>query len=131
MMQKDSGQSRNYYLRAGRHTLIGNWIEQITDFFFPWGTYCVCCGNFIDRQRSYCICDHCMQKIGWGRIEVPVDGVKQTKKENDRNTIPMFDEDFPLDSIRCCMKYGLYERRFIVALKYNGYTCLLYTSRCV
>ena len=28
----------------------------------------------------------------------------------------------PVDSIRACMKYGLYERRLIFELKYNGHT---------
>lgn len=76
--------------------------EKAADFLFPWGTYCVCCGNFIDKSRTYCLCDHCIRKIRWGHVKV--------------------EGQIPVDSVRACMKYGLYERRLIFELKYNGHT---------
>ena len=81
---------------------LGKAAEAAADFFFPWGTYCVACGSLIDRRRSYCLCDHCMEQIRWGNVRVPAEA--------------------PLDSISACMQYGLTARQLIFALKYNGKT---------
>lgn len=97
-------------------------MEQLTDFFFPWGTYCICCGNFIDRQRSYCICDHCIRHISWGNVEVPPQSLKQNHFTGPEAERLQEEGGIPVDSIRACMKYGLYERRIIFELKYNRHT---------
>ncbi len=92
-----------------------------SDFFFPWGTYCVCCGNFIDEKRAYCLCDHCVGKIGWGNIEIKKDTLLERHEEGLDIGLPAeCFREWPLDSIRSCMKYGIYERRLIFELKYNG-----------
>ena len=93
-----------YLIRRGP-AWLQHLAEQTADFFFPWGTYCVVCGNYIDRSRSYCLCDHCIRHITCGHAELLQEegGIR-------------------LDSIRACMKYGLYERRLIFDLKYNGHT---------
>ena len=94
------------YLIPGKYQWLDALKDKVTDFFFPWGTYCICCGNFIDETRTYCICDHCMRNISWGNISI---NHKDEKAE-------MF------DSTVSCMGYGIYERSIIFNLKYNGNT---------
>ena len=96
--------------------------EWAVEFFFPWGTYCVCCGNFIDSRRSYLLCDHCVRHITWGRVEIPVDSLKLNQFTGPEAQRLQEEGGIPLDSIRGCMKYGLYERRIIFELKYNRNT---------
>ena len=102
------------------------WIRRFgkaaAEFFFPWGTYCICCGNFIDRHRSYCICDHCIRHIRWGNISIPPESLKQNNFVGPEAERLQQEGGIPLDSIRACMKYGLYERRIIFELKYNRHT---------
>lgn len=92
------------------------------DFFFPWGTYCVCCGNFIDNRRSYLLCDHCIHHITWGNVEIPPESLKHNHFTGPEAEFLQREDGIPLDSIRACMKYGLYERRLIFELKYNRHT---------
>ena len=96
--------------------------EQAADFFFPWGTYCICCGNFIDGRRSYCLCDHCIRKMTFGNVEIPPQSLKHNQFTGPEAERLQLEGGIPLDSIRACMKYGLYERRLIFELKYNGHT---------
>jgi len=103
-------------------------MEQLTDFFFPWGTYCICCGNFIDRQRSYCICDHCIRHIAWGNVEIAPQSLRQNHFTGPEAERLQEEGGIPVDSIRACMKYGLYERRIIFELKYNRRT---YVARII
>lgn len=93
----------------------------LTDFFFPWGTYCVCCGNFIDKHRTYCLCDHCIRQIRWGNVQIPVDSLKENQFTGD-GAKRIREEGVPIDSVRACMQYGLYSRRLIFELKYNGHS---------
>ncbi|MBR5230349.1 MAG: ComF family protein [Firmicutes bacterium] len=86
-------------------------------WLFPMATYCLCCGKYINSSRSYCICDHCIRHINWGHVEIDL------RKEGHRLGRPSC-----LDSARGCMKYGLYERRLIFDLKYDGRT---YVSRAI
>ncbi len=101
-------------------------LEKVRDLFFPWGTYCICCGNFIDQSRTYCLCDHCIRQIGWGNVEIApcslldnqfTGAAAEALKRREAQG-----KGIPVDSIRACMKYGLYERRLIFELKYNGHT---------
>lgn len=96
--------------------------EAAVDFFFPWGTYCVCCGNFIDNRRSYLLCDHCIHHITWGNVEIPPESLKHNHFTGPEAEFLQREDGIPLDSIRACMKYGLYERRLIFELKYNRHT---------
>ena len=45
-------------------------MDALMDFVYPQNLYCIVCGNFIDRTRKYCLCDHCIRHIEWGNIEV-------------------------------------------------------------
>ena len=92
--------------------------EQTADFFFPWGTYCVICGNYIDRSRSYCLCDHCIRHITWGHVEIPPESLRNNNFTGPEAELLQEKGGIPLDSIRACMKYGLYERRLIFDLKF-------------
>ena len=74
-------------------------------------TYCVCCGNLIDRSRSYCLCDHCIRRIEWGWLQV--DLAAQAAEAGRENY---------LDSAVACISYGLYGRGLIFDLKYNKHT---------
>ena len=102
------------------------WLHRLAsaavEFFFPWGTYCICCGNFIDNRRSYCICDHCIRHITWGNVEILPETLKQNQFTGPEAERLQEEGGIPLDSVRACMKYGLYERRIIFELKYNRNT---------
>lgn len=70
------------------------------DILFPHGTYCILCGKFIDGTRTYDLCDHCIRHMTF------------------KNTYIDSEYDFAMAS----MGYGLYERRLIFNLKYDGKT---------
>ena len=91
--------------------------KQTADFFFPMGTYCICCGKYIDHTRTYALCDHCIRHIRWGQIEINLDAEGKHWKR------PAY-----LDSASACAFYGLYSRRLIFELKYNGHT---YVARSI
>lgn len=110
------------YLRERGPAWVNAVCEIAADFFFPWGTYCVVCGNYIDGKRSYCICDHCIRHITWGHVQIPPESLRQNNFTGPEAEALQGEGGIPLDSIRACMKYGLYERRLIFELKYNGHT---------
>ena len=105
-----------YYFEKG-DSIITRAAESVTQLLFPMATYCLCCGKYINGSRSYCICDHCIQRINWGHVEI--DLVEEARRLGRPSA---------LDSARACMKYGLYERRLIFDLKYDGLT---YVSRAI
>ena len=113
---------RQQYLNLRGPAWMQRAAELAVEFFFPWGTYCICCGNFIDNRRSYCICDHCIRHITWGNVEIPSQSLKLNQFTGPEAEKLQADGGIPLDSIRGCMKYGLYERRIIFELKYNRNT---------
>ncbi len=86
-------------------------FEKILQLLFPMGTYCICCGKYIDLTRTYCLCDQCMTAINWGHIFIDLD---TERKEAGRTEY--------LDSALSCMVYGLHSRRLIFDLKYNKKT---------
>ena len=110
-----------YLIRRGP-AWLQHLAEQTADFFFPWGTYCVVCGNYIDRSRSYCLCDHCIRHITWGHVEILPESLRNNNFTGPEAELLQEEGGIPMDSIRACMKYGLYERRLIFDLKYNGHT---------
>ena len=86
-------------------------IDKAAELVYPTATYCLVCGNFIDETRSFCLCDHCVRRIDWGFIEL--DLVAQSQQQKRRLYI---------DSGRACFGYGLYSRRVVFDLKYNGHS---------
>ena len=74
----------------------------IEKYIFPKGLYCVVCGKYIDDKRKYGLCDHCIRRMNFGCSEF--------------DCSPYFDYGF------AAMGYGLYERRLIFNLKYDGKT---------
>ena len=91
--------------------------EAVVQWIFPFSTYCLCCGKPVDGTRSYSICDHCIHHITWGNIRIDLEA------ESRRLSRPSC-----LDSAVACVKYGLYERRLIFDLKYDGKT---YVARAI
>ena len=95
------------------------------DFVFPDNLYCMCCGNIIDRSRTYSLCDHCMTSIHWNLSDPRVINIKPIKRfvdgiENEScSTIADHEKDF-MSMIKCA-DYGIYERSIIFALKYDGH----------
>ncbi len=85
--------------------------EALADFVYPPATYCIACGNFIDSRREYLLCDHCIRHIDWGLVELDV--AEQSRQMG---------WEIPLDSVRACYGYGLYGRRVVFELKYNGHS---------
>ena len=94
-------------MEMGRKKLM----DALMDFVYPQNLYCIVCGNFIDRTRKYCLCDHCIRHIEWGNIEVDL----------SRQPDYIGNSEY-VDSVRACFKYGLYSRRLIFELKYNGHS---------
>ena len=101
-----------YYLTG--NSRIHVFFEKILQLLFPMGTYCVCCGKYIDLTRTYCLCDQCMAAINWGHIFIDLD---EERKEAGRTKY--------LDSALSCMVYGLHSRRLIFDLKYNKKTFMI------
>ena len=91
--------------------------EAVLQWVFPLSTYCLCCGKPVDNTRSYSICDQCIHHITWGNIHIDLES------ESRRLGRPCH-----LDSAVACVKYGLYERRLIFDLKYDGRT---YVARAI
>lgn len=91
--------------------------EGMLQLLFPLSTYCICCGKPVDASRSYSICDHCIHHIMWGNIHIDLEAESRRLGRPAR-----------LDSAVACMKYGLYERRLIFDLKYDGRT---YVARAI
>lgn len=73
--------------------------ELILEYVFPPSLYCVCCGNIIDETRTYNLCDHCMEHMGWNFDEM-----------NEANGLKVLK----------CVEYGIYGRTLIFSLKYKN-----------
>lgn len=86
-------------------------IDRAAECVYPTATYCLVCGNFIDETRSFCLCDHCICRIDWGFIELDLAAQSQQQKRR-----------LYIDSGRACFGYGLYSRRVVFDLKYNGHS---------
>ena len=86
-------------------------IDKAAELVYPTATYCLVCGNFIDETRSFCLCDHCVRRIDWGFIELDLAAQSQQQKRR-----------LYIDSGRACFGYGLYSRRVVFDLKYNGHS---------
>ncbi|MDD6882071.1 MAG: ComF family protein [Firmicutes bacterium] len=78
--------------------------EIIDDLLFPKGLYCITCGKYIDNTRTYCLCDHCIRHMSFGSRDLECGEY--------------------LDKASAAMGYGLYERRIVFNLKYDGKTYL-------
>ena len=101
----------------GRGELPFRTAERLLQMVFPLSTYCLCCGKAVDGTRSYSICDQCIRHITWGRIRIDLESESRRLGRPSR-----------LDSAVACVKYGLYERRLIFDLKYDGRT---YVARAI
>ncbi len=100
-----------YYGDNGLIPFIVDIANHLLTLAFPPGTYCLCCGKYIDERRTYLLCDHCIHHFTWGMVEVDL---KRQQKKTGR--------EMYLDRVIACMKYGIYERRLIFSLKYNKET---------
>lgn len=79
----------------------------VTDLVFPQRLYCNCCGKYIDKTRTYGLCDHCIKRMSF-KINNLMD------EENQKY----------FNAAVSAMGYGVYERQLIFGLKYNGRTYL-------
>lgn len=77
----------------------------IADLVFPQGLYCNCCGKYIDKNRTYGLCDHCIRHMNFNVTKLSVSETPQL-----------------FDGAIAAMGYGTYERRLIFSLKYDGRT---------
>ena len=94
-----------------KRNIFSQAAELLLQMFFPLSTYCLCCGKPVDSTRSYSICDHCIRHITWGNICIDLEAESRHLGRQAR-----------LDSAVACVRYGLYERRLIFDLKYDGRT---------
>lgn len=99
-----------YFLKDDK---LHSFFEKLLQLFFPMGTYCICCGKYIDLTRTYLICDQCMSSINWGHICIDLE---QERKKSGRTKY--------LDSVLSCMVYGMHSKRLVFDLKYNKKTFL-------
>ncbi|MBR5739995.1 MAG: ComF family protein [Firmicutes bacterium] len=86
-------------------------LEKVLQLLYPMGTYCICCGKYVDITRTYCLCDQCMAAINWGHIYIDLE---EERRESGRTKY--------LDSALSCMVYGLHSKRLVFDLKYNKKT---------
>lgn len=87
---------------------------KIKNILFPQSIYCIVCGKYIDDTRSYSLCDHCIQHMNFGCTQFYCNDGLCNKEGGSLS----FDFGFS------AMGYGLYERRLIFNLKYDGKTYL-------
>lgn len=80
-------------------------INKIEEIIFPPSMYCICCGKYIDKSRTYSLCDHCIRRMNF----------KMT-------CLRHLEESGYFNHAAAVMGYGIYERQIIFGLKYNGYT---------
>lgn len=80
--------------------------EAARKLLFPQGIYCICCGKYIDETRTYCLCDHCIRHMDF----------------KYRILTGPEEQDLIFDRAAAAMGYGLYERRLVFGLKYDGNT---------
>lgn len=137
-------------LHSGLAQGLKTGLAEGLDLLYPPALYCICCGNIIDETRTYHLCDHCMEHIRWDgqplRKVAPVpsggeDGFgggeagfagtaagidcaavgsgSAAAEEGSAADAGAFGGRVPFLSL-CCTQYGLYERRLIFSLKYNG-----------
>ena len=92
-------------------------IEEGVNLLFPMSTYCILCGNLIDKSRKYALCDFCIRKISLSKIHVDL---KKEEKCEGRKRM--------LDSAISCMNYGIMEREIGLSLKYSKNT---YVARII
>lgn len=85
----------------------------ISKVLFPEGIYCICCGKYTDSTRTYSLCDHCIRHMNFQPGYLNCDDELQGKI---------------FDCAVAAMGYGVYERRLIFNLKYDGQT---YISRTI
>lgn len=81
-------------------------IDKAVDFLFPMNTYCILCGKYVDKSVKYVMCDSCMEKVGFGFVEIDLE---TEEREEGRTRV--------LDSALSCMSYGLYEKNIGLSLK--------------
>ncbi len=110
-MQKGKKGTFMYYFTG--HGSLAVFCEKILQLLFPMGTYCMCCGSYIDLTRTYCICDKCMDAINWGYIYLDLKKERAVRGRTNH-----------LDSVDSCMVYGLHSRQLVFDLKYNKRTYL-------
>lgn len=79
-------------------------LDIVKDLVLPQGLYCNCCGKYTDDKRRYGLCDHCIEHMNFETIRI------------------RFPKDCNVSSGMAAMKYGLYEKKLIFSLKYNGKT---------
>lgn len=79
----------------------------LRDLVFPQSIYCVICGKYIDSKRKYALCSHCIKRMNFKYTEFDW---------GDKESNHYLDYGFS------AMGYGMYERRLIFNLKYNGKT---------
>ena len=94
---------------------------------YPESLYCICCGNIVDKTRSYSLCDHCNGHIRWAEAKTckKCGKLLEESYENELCTNclenqHLFEKGFT------CSEYGLYQRTVTFNFKYNGKT---YISR--
>lgn len=91
--------------------------DSAAELIYPTATYCIVCGNYVDSTRSYAICDHCIRRIEWGKLTIdPREHSELLYGQSDEAA-----DDLP-DSVTGCFRYGLYGRRVVFELKYNGHS---------
>ncbi|QAT41950.1 ComF family protein [Aminipila luticellarii] len=105
--------------------------EMLLDWLFPSNIYCICCGNLIDKSRTYALCDQCLGTIHWandrtcikcGKILADTErrrlldelGEGQHLCADCRHNTHYFDRGFT------CMQYGSMEKEMIHRFKFNG-----------
>lgn len=85
-------------------------MEKWADLLFPPALYCDCCGKYIDKTRTYSLCDHCIRRMNFSATDL-------SQEEN----MDCFKHAIGV------MGYGLYEKQLILSLKYGGKTYLART----
>lgn len=99
-----------------------NWCKKITatllSCIYPENIYCISCGDFIEQDKAYSLCDNCMKKMHWitenrccicGKEILDEQELCQDCQVNVRQ----------FDYGMSCVQYGRMEKKLIHRFKYK------------
>lgn len=92
--------------------------QELLSWLFPFGIYCICCGDFITVDKPYGLCDVCAEKLHW------ITGARcnicgKELAEQDTLCYDCEAEERHFDRGMSCVQYGRLEKELIHRFKYK------------
>lgn len=98
-------------------------LKKLLDLIYPEGLYCHCCDKIISPDRSYGLCNECMDGFKWATGRCCLKCGKPLSPSNPRVICYSCSEHkHNYHRGYTCTEYGTHERSLLYKLKYNGST---------